>query len=266
MSYFRDGLIQFENIFSKYSDQFLTGNTKFDKNILLKIEHSLLVQQECRYLAEAEGFSPRIAALTEISGLFHDIGRFEQLKKFNTFVDSKSIDHGELGIKVLKETAMLDFLSSKDLEIVLKATQYHNKRALPENLEDELLIVLKAVRDADKLDIMRVLLSEYAKGKLDKTVILHLEETDKISPNVLAHLQKRETPFIKDFKTLTDFKMAQLSWVYDLNFNHSLYQFKKRGFFEEAKSHLPKTKQLEELCSQMLKYLDNGKPTLATDC
>jgi len=257
MDYSKSLLADFENIFLNYTDSFLTDNTLFDKNILLKKEHSLLVRQECRQLAEAEKFSPRIAALIEISGLFHDIGRFEQIREFNTFVDCKSVDHGDLGCEVLKKTKMLSALPEKDLNIILTATKIHNKRMLTDDFDEETLLVVKAVRDADKLDIMRVLLNEYAKGKLDKTVILHLEESDELSPKVLMHLEKGENPDIADFKTLTDFKLAQLAWIYDLNFKHSLREFKKREFYEQITTLLPDTPQINKLCSQMLNHLEN---------
>ena len=256
MDYSKSLLADFENIFLNYTDNFLTDNTEFDKNILLKKEHSLLVRHECHQLAETEKFSPRIAALIEIAGLFHDIGRFEQIREFNTFVDCKSIDHGNLGREVLLKTNMLNCLPGKDRNIILTATEIHNKRMLSDDLDEETLLVVKAVRDADKLDIMRVLLNEYAKGKLDKTVILHLKESDDISPKVMMHLEQKENPNIADFKTLTDFKLAQLAWIYDLNFKHSMSEFRNRKFYEQITSLLPDTPQINTLCRQMLDHLN----------
>ena len=257
MEYSKSLLADFENIFLNYTDSFFTDNIEFDKNILLKKEHSLLVRQESRQLAEAEIFSPRITALIEISGLFHNIGRFEQIREFNTFVDCKSIDHGDLGCEVLTKTNMLAVLPKKDQNIILKTTKNHNKRMLSGDFDEETLLVVKAVRDADKLDILRVLLNEYAKGKLDKTVILHLEESDDVSPEVMAHLEQGENPNIADFKTLTDFKLAQLAWIYDFNFKHSLREFKQRKFYQRITSHLPDTPQINKLCAKMLNHLEN---------
>ena len=257
MDYPKILLADFENIFLNYTDNFLTNNTEFDKNILLKKEHSLLVRHECRQLAEAEKLSPHIAILIEIAGLFHDIGRFEQIRKFNTFVDRRSIDHGDLGCEILIKTKMLAALPEKDRNIIFASTKNHNTRTLPKDFNEETLLVLKAVRDADKLDIMRVLLNEYAKGKLDKTVILDLEESDELSPKVLMHLGKGENPDIADFKTLADFKLAQLAWIYDLNFTHSLREFKNREFYGQITTLLPDTPQINKLCSQMLNHLED---------
>ena len=257
MDYTKKLFTDFENIFFNYTDNFLTDGSEFDKNILLKKEHSLLVRKECRQLAKAENFSTRMAAIIEIAGLFHDIGRFEQIREFNTFVDCKSVDHGDLGREVLLKTEILAALPERDQNIILASTKNHNKRILIDDFDEETLLVVKAVRDADKLDIMRVLLNEYTKRELDKTVILHLEESDNISPKVLMYLERRENPNIADFKTLTDFKLAQLAWIYDLNFKHSMSEFKKREFYEQITSLLPDITQINMLCAKMIKYLDD---------
>ena len=256
MDYSKSILTDFENKFLDYTDSFFTDNTEFDKSILLKKEHSLFVRKECRQLAETEKFSARVAVLIEIAGLFHDIGRFEQIRKFKTFVDCKSIDHGDLGCEVLLKTNMLASLPERDQNIIMASTKNHNKRMLTEDLDEETLLVVKAVRDADKLDIMRVMLVEYAKGKLDETVILHLEESDGISPNVLKHLEKGENPNIADFRTLTDFKLAQLAWMYDLNYKYSMKEFKNREFYEQVSKLLPDTPQINNLCGKMYEYLE----------
>lgn len=256
MEYSKDILTEFENIFLDYIDSFLTDNIEFDKNILLKKKHSLFVREECRKLAAAERFSPRLAALIEIAGLFHDIGRFEQLREFNTFVDCKSINHGERGYDVLKKNRILARLPEKDQDIIFASTKNHNTRILPKGLDGETLLVVKAVRDTDKLDIMRVMLDEYAKGELDEAVILHLEQSDDISPNVLAHLQKGENPNIADFRTLTDFKLAQLAWIYDLNYKHTIREFKNRKFYEQVTALLPDVPLVNKICQQMYDYLD----------
>jgi HD superfamily phosphohydrolase YqeK len=257
MEYSTATLTDFENIFLDYTDSFLTDNIEFDKNILLKKKHSLFVRQECCKLAQAENFSPRLAALIEIAGLFHDIGRFEQIQEFNTFVDCKSINHGERGYEVLQKTDILAALPEKDRKIILASTKNHNSRRLPEDLDEETLLVVKAVRDADKLDIMRVMLNEYAKGELDEAVILHLEQSDKISPNVLAHLEKGENPNIADFRTLTDFKLAQLAWIYDLNYKHTMKEFKKRKLYEQVAALLPDVPQVNKICRHMYQYLED---------
>ncbi|MDD5698855.1 MAG: HD domain-containing protein [Victivallaceae bacterium] len=258
MNYAANQPINSASVFSAYTGTFLTGSAEFDKNVLLKTEHSRFVQSECRQLAEAERFPRHLAAITETAGLFHDIGRFEQLRRYNTFVDARSVDHGRMGCEVLLERRLLAFLPEEDAELVRRVTAVHNKRRLPDNLSGETRLVAQAVRDADKLDIMRVVLNEYAKGKLDELVILHLEESDRVSPRVLAHLEQGENPDIADFTTLTDFKLAQLAWIYDLNFPHSRREFKARGFYDQVTATLPDTPQINRICRRLLEHLNAG--------
>ena len=70
-----------------------------DKQVKLKIEHIERVSQLARNMAEKLKLSEEDIALAELIGLLHDIGRFEQIRIYHTFIDKKSINHGELGQK-----------------------------------------------------------------------------------------------------------------------------------------------------------------------
>lgn len=86
-------------IFSSYVNQFdLT-----DERIKLKVLHSYKVSTIAKEIALDIGLSEKDVCLAEIIGLFHDIGRFEQVKRYQTFLDSKSVDHAELGVSILQE-------------------------------------------------------------------------------------------------------------------------------------------------------------------
>ena len=61
---------------------------------------------------------PTTAGLALLCALFHDIGRFEQLKQYDTFLDHKSVDHASLSCRVLRENHVLDRLPETDTEAV----------------------------------------------------------------------------------------------------------------------------------------------------
>lgn len=66
--------------------------------------------------------------------MLHDIGRFEQARKYNTFVDNLSKNHAKLGIDVLfKKGFIRNFIQDEkyDRIIEIKAT------AIPLALDDE---------------------------------------------------------------------------------------------------------------------------------
>lgn len=67
--------------------------------------------------------------LAELIGLLHDIGRFEQIKRYNTFIDKNSINHGQLGVKILfDDNQIRRFIKdSKYDDIIKTAILNHNR-------------------------------------------------------------------------------------------------------------------------------------------
>lgn len=74
-----------------------------DEKIKLKIAHIERVSQIARKIAIQQNLSEEDIELAELIGLLHDIGRFEQVRLYHTFVDKDSINHGECGVKALFE-------------------------------------------------------------------------------------------------------------------------------------------------------------------
>ena len=74
-----------------------------DGKIALKVAHILRVSELSKKIATSLNLSEEDIKLAELIGLLHDIGRFEQVRKYNTFIDKISINHGEYGVKILFE-------------------------------------------------------------------------------------------------------------------------------------------------------------------
>lgn len=96
------------------------------EKIILKKNHSIRVMNLCIKYAKKLGFNDEDVSLVKVIGLLHDIGRFEQLKEFNSFDDS-NIDHADLGVKILFEEGLIkNFWSNKeDYEIIKFAIKNH---------------------------------------------------------------------------------------------------------------------------------------------
>ena len=69
--------------------------------IALKTEHTLCVTSLCDRIARGLGLPARDVDLAWIAGLLHDIGRFEQVRRYDTFNDAQSVSHAALGVEVL---------------------------------------------------------------------------------------------------------------------------------------------------------------------
>ena len=73
-----------------------------DKRIALKVEHTYKVADIAEEIADSiSELSKEDVSLCWLIGMLHDIGRFEQMKRFGTFLDSESVDHAELGADII---------------------------------------------------------------------------------------------------------------------------------------------------------------------
>ena len=136
-------------LFWEYASRYDTGNGK----IRLKIDHMLRVADLCATFARQIGLAERDVELAWLIGLLHDIGRFEQVKKYDTFLDGKSENHALLGVKEIKKERLAERMAMTDAcnETICTAIACHNMLALPAMDERKLLFV-KLLRDADKVD------------------------------------------------------------------------------------------------------------------
>ena len=129
---------------------------KLSDNCRLKIDHTLRVVELCEEIAKSLNLSSEEVEVAKMIGLLHDIGRFEQWKRYETFVDSKSIDHADLGVEILTTNNYIrKYYSDNEYdEIVLNAITFHNKYKLPDDLNEKEELFSKIIRDADKIDIL----------------------------------------------------------------------------------------------------------------
>lgn len=78
-----------------------------DPKIKLKIDHTYRVAGISQRIAQSLGLSKTEVDLAWLIGMLHDVGRFEQLRRFGTFSDSDSIDHAQFGGKLLFDEGLL---------------------------------------------------------------------------------------------------------------------------------------------------------------
>ncbi len=243
-------------LFSSYARCFYSRIKEDQGNILLKEKHSLRVYENATVIGEAHGFSPRLLFLTRLAALFHDAGRFEQYRRFRTFKDDVSLDHARLGSAVLKKERVLDGLSPGDRRIVLVAVLLHNKKALPASLRPEYNECVSAVRDADKLDIIPVVIEHLRVEKKDRTITLGLrDEPDKYTPMVLDQVRSGGLVNYGDMVYINDFKLLLVSWVYGLNFAYSYALLEKKHYLHTLVGLLPDIPDLNSLKEKVLRFV-----------
>ena len=144
-----------EKEFKNYTDAYNANDPK----IKLKVDHTYRVASLCDEIARSLGLSSRDVEIAWTSGMLHDIGRFEQVRRYGTFADGQSVDHAQFGADLLfKEQLYERFVPGTDSEkkaLIEKAIRMHNVFLMPENISDREKVFCNILRDADKIDILR---------------------------------------------------------------------------------------------------------------
>jgi HD superfamily phosphohydrolase YqeK len=243
--------------FLAYCRSFYMENADDQKNIHLKEEHSYRVCGNMRAIATGLKLQEDEQLLAETVALFHDVGRFPQYAKYRTFRDDISVNHGLVGVQVLEEERVLEGLSSGEKETVMKAIRFHNAFSVPRGTWDELLFI-RLVRDADKLDIWRVFL-EYHESPAEERASaagLGLPGIQVCSREVIETVKAGKIVSLTSIRTLDDFKVLQLSWVFDLNFRPSFELLMRNGYIERMLSYLPPTDDIREIASLVINHAE----------
>lgn len=66
-----------------------------------------------KLIASKSNFNKEDIELATIAGLLHDYARFEQWTKYHTHDDSKSVDHGDLAVKILFPDEIKKYIDNK---------------------------------------------------------------------------------------------------------------------------------------------------------
>ena len=227
-------------LYFDYVDTFKVDG-KLPPMMELKRIHTALVVDNAKKIAAAEKFDAHTAEICTLAALLHDTGRYEQLKRYNTFKDSDSVDHAVFSHDIVKAKGWLDGLEAADREAVLKAVLYHNRRDLPEGMPPLMDTAAKCVRDADKLDIFRVLENQIATTdwRTDSTAFWNLRYDLPPNPAVIAAIKEGRPVDYQNIRSLADFVLIQVGWMRNgLYFAASRRFARERGHYDYRRKFL----------------------------
>jgi hypothetical protein len=227
--------------FSEYVSRFYNDDPDFNSVIRVKEEHTYRVCEETDYLARNLNLSLDSLKIAQTAALFHDLGRFKQYLKYRTFKDSASENHGKLSIRELGRHKVLLHLTAREKRIVATAVAYHNALHIPQGLDSDRLFHLLLLRDADKLDIWRLITENLGpRGeKMRDEITVHIPAAPGCSPAVISDLRCGELVDFSKVKTFDDYKLLTIGWVYDLNFAPAFQRLKEGGYIERIEESLP---------------------------
>jgi HD superfamily phosphohydrolase YqeK len=255
--YMSDAFLETKTWFDGYVEKYLTDDPVDNQVIRLKQDHTHRVCHNAAVLGDALGLSPHDKAIARLTGLLHDVGRFKQFTLYRTFNDAVSENHARLGLREIGLHQVLGRWRKEDRRLICRAIAYHNAIKLPENADERSLLFMKLIRDADKLDVYRVLIQNYREqDQGSSTTVLHrLPDTPACSPIILEALLKKKAAKFEDMKSLNDFKLLQLGWVYDLNFTPTFQAFHRLKYIEQISELLPRTEPVVAAVDQALEYV-----------
>ena len=240
-----------------YMKSFYTDDEEVQNGILIKEKHTGYVTANCIELAKYLKLSPHDTELAEIIGLFHDVGRFYQYQKYKTFNDAQSEDHAELALQVIAGLEFFNELRKDDLEVVRFAIQNHNKKLIAPTDDERKLLFAKLIRDADKLDIYRVLEPYFAQENADKMPNFITGRSPEISPDFIENFVQGEQADYRQIRTNGDRKIVRLMWVYNVYFKWTMKKILERGYIDKIVENLPMDEKVAQGVRRLKNYVDN---------
>lgn len=233
---------------TRFAQEHLTGDSAKDNFIKLKLAHSLHVFKNGQRIAEGEKFPPHTSWICHIASLYHDIGRFPQFARYGTFNDRESINHGRLGVLTLRDTSIPGNISEPDMRLIRLAIGQHNLKSIRPNVPEPYATPIKTVRDADKIDIFRVMIDHFSGDNPDPVVTHGFEDIpDKYTPEIYQSVMLGQVGDYANIRYANDFKLLLIGWLEDLNYKTSLDIIVQRGDVDKLFSFLPKDECIEVL-------------------
>jgi hypothetical protein len=244
--------------FKSYVRSFYSSDKEIHPNIVLKEKHTQNVCSEIRDIGASLDLNTEQLVLAEIIALFHDIGRFQQYKKYRTFSDQRSEDHALLGIKVLKQESILDGLDQSHKDLIYWVISCHNMAKIPETEDPECVFFSRLLRDADKLDIWNIVIHYYENREAanNNALVHNLPDVPVISDSVKACVLAREYVSFDDLRTLNDYKLLQMSWIFDVNFPRTFEVIQERHYMEKIRDVLNLGSEQKEVYAVVRAFLE----------
>ncbi len=218
--------------FNAYVDKFDRNNPMIYQKAVHSHKVAAIAERIARSLVREE-----LVDFAWLLGLLHDIGRFEQVKQYGTFADSQSVDHAELGADILFKDGLIDVFPTQALptgwqNIAETAIRLHNKLSLPDGLDERTRTLSNILRDADKVDIFRVLIElSYADRnggrKQDQP------ESCELSPEVMKCVMEHRCVPSSVRKTSFDRRVSHCCLAFELVYEESRRITREQGYLRK---------------------------------
>lgn len=273
-------VINRKNVINAFAE-YVRNYAPSDEKIKLKIDHTYRVAGLCQRIAESLGLSEPDVDIAWLLGMLHDIGRFEQIRRFGTFNDAQSVDHAEFGADLLfKEGLIRKFAEgyyeecelarsgneeaeqmiknnehhNKDTGLLEMAIRQHNKYRVKEDLTERQRMFCDILRDADKVDIFKV----NADIPMEIIYDVTTEELKNgvITKEVLESFYKKETVLKSVRRSAVDHIVGYISLLFELVYKESYRQAREQGYVYKLLDFKSDVPEVNAEFDDMRKYVD----------
>jgi hypothetical protein len=220
-------------------------------------KHTLNVCEHIVNICDSLSLTEYEKNLAELIALFHDLASFEKMWEYR---HKQSASYSSATLKYADTEMIFSACTDYESEIIRKAIVSHNLNVLPISDNKELLFYTRLIRDADKLDLWRQM-AEVCKQKnefVSQFIWPQLSDMPEMSDVILNTIGENSIARYKNVKTLNDFKLLQISWIFDLNFTESFRILKKNKYFETILSSFPQTKDVKIVSETVDAYIDDN--------
>ncbi len=247
--------------FDDFVGDIIDANAQGAKPLGMKLDHTLRVLEETELLCPTIEGTESIGIFGMINALVHDIGRFEQYVKYGTFADHKSCNHAELSVDIITRDLLPRYdpdIKDHLLHLTITPVALHNRVTIPDEMKADSLLLTRLLRDADKIDILRTVLS-VIEGKADvpaEDIFLGLSGGNEISDRIYDSVMEGQPVKYSDMRYRNDFIVLQLGWAFDIHFNAALKRICDTGLLEGLSNHLPQGGKRKRLENRIFKYIE----------
>jgi putative nucleotidyltransferase with HDIG domain len=231
-----------------------------DEKIKLKIDHTYRVAALCERIAKSIGLSRHDMDVAWASGMLHDVGRFEQLRQYGTFSDADSIDHAHYGVQILfDEGKIKDYLpldpAEEDYRVIRTAIWNHSAYRVEEGLSKRSRMFCDILRDADKVDILKV--NYDVSIEVIYNVTTQELKQAEVTHEVMEQFLARHAILRSVKRTCVDHIVGHIALVFELVYPESVKVVRQQGYLDKLLGFESDNERTAEQFAQLRKCMED---------
>lgn len=204
-------------------------NFELNSSVESRLNHISRVFGLVTRISENDNMRGEDQFIAQVVAALHDVGRFPQIEKYDTFIDDERYNHSTEGAKMLQDGLLQQLFpeTRKYDAIIITAVKCHGLPSLPTNIKDEKIMrQIKLIRDADRTDIFEESVQYF--DYMFKS--LAWGESKKITPKIKELFENRKPMLVKDLKSKLDMLALRLGLLSQYEFVAALQLIEQKDY------------------------------------